>query len=139
MPGSVRVAVASNAGDLLNGHFGSCLRYLIYQLGRESIRLVDIRSALEADDAPDRNQFRVDLIRDCQLLLVQTMGGPAAARVIRANIYPIKVPEVISAPEKLAELQRVFDAPPPWLAKILGVSAQQRKRFRPEGQVSAPE
>lgn len=135
MPGSVRVAVASNSGDLLNGHFGSCLRYLIYQLSADDMRLIDIRSAVEADEAPDRNQFRVDLIRDCQLLFVQTMGGPAAARVIRADIYPIKVPEVVPAPAKLAEFQRVFQAPPPWFAKILGLSAQARKRFRAETQL----
>ena len=73
------------------------------------------------------------LTKDCQVLFVQTMGGPAAAKVIRADIYPIKVPDVIVADEKLAELQRVFDAPPPWFAKILGISAEQRKRFRYDG------
>ena len=134
MPGSVRVAVASNSGELLNGHFGSCLRYLIYQLNAEQLKLVDIRSAVEADEAPDRNQFRVDLIRDCQVLFVQTMGGPAAARVIRADIYPIKVPEVVSAVDKLREFQQVFAAPPPWFAKILGLGAQERKRYRSETQ-----
>ncbi|WP_027855128.1 dinitrogenase iron-molybdenum cofactor biosynthesis protein [Marinobacterium litorale] len=135
LPGSVRVAVASNAGNLLNGHFGSCLRYLIYQLSPTDMRLVDIRSAIEADDSDDRNLFRVDLIRDCQVLFVQTMGGPAAARVIRADIYPIKVPDVIDASEKLKEFQQVFKAPPPWFSKILGLSAEERKRFRSEEQV----
>ncbi|MBC1192422.1 MAG: hypothetical protein EWV83_13855 [Microcystis sp. M_OC_Ca_00000000_S217Cul] len=33
MPQSIRVAVASNSGENLDGHFGSCLRYLVYQLG----------------------------------------------------------------------------------------------------------
>ncbi|MBV1789875.1 dinitrogenase iron-molybdenum cofactor biosynthesis protein [Marinobacterium sp. D7] len=134
MPGSVRVAVASNVAGLLNGHFGSCLRFLVYQLSATEMRLVDIRSAMDADSAPDKNQFRVDLIRDCQVLFVQTMGGPAAAKVIRADIYPIKVPEVIEASEKLKEFQRVFAAPPPWFAKILGLSAEERKRFRSETQ-----
>lgn len=135
LPGSIRVAVASNAGNLLNGHFGSCIRYLVYQLSATDLRLVDIRSAIEADDAEDRNQFRVNLIRDCQVLFVQTMGGPAAAKVIRADIYPIKVPDVIEAPEKLIEFQRVFAAPPPWFAKILGLDPESRKRFRSETQV----
>ncbi|MBR9884869.1 MAG: dinitrogenase iron-molybdenum cofactor biosynthesis protein [Oceanospirillales bacterium] len=129
MPQSVRIAVASNGGALLNGHFGSCLRFLVYQVSASEIRLVDIRSTIEADSAPDKNQFRVDLIKDCKVLFVQTMGGPAAAKVIRADIYPIKVPESVDALIKLAEFQRVFEAPPPWFAKILGVSAQARKRF----------
>ena len=32
MPNSIRIAVASNTGEQLDGHFGSCHRYLIYQL-----------------------------------------------------------------------------------------------------------
>ncbi len=129
IPDSIRVAVASNSGAMLNGHFGSCIRFLVYQLSAQDMRLIDIRSTVEADSSDDRNLFRANLIKDCHVLFVQSIGGPAAAKVIRADIYPIKVPEVIEATEKLREFQSVFDAPPPWLAKVLGVSAEQRKRF----------
>jgi len=129
MPGSIRVAVSSSSGATLNGHFGSCLRYLIYQLSKDDMRLVDIRSSIDADDADDRNLFRVNLINDCHVVFVQSIGGPAAAKVIRGNIYPVKIPEAIEATDQLREFQAVFDAPPPWFAKILGVSAEGRKRF----------
>lgn len=129
MPGSIRVAIASNSGNTLNGHFGSCIRFLVYQLSREEIRLIDMRSTVEADSSDDRNLFRANLIKDCHVLFVQSIGGPAAAKVIRADIYPIKEPEVIEALDKLKEFQSVFDAPPPWFAKIMGISAEQRKRF----------
>jgi nitrogen fixation protein NifX len=129
MPESIRVAIASNAGSLLNGHFGSCIRFLVYQLAQNECRLIDIRSTVEADSAEDRNLFRVNLIQDCHVLFVQSIGGPAAAKVIRASVYPIKVPEVIDAFEKLKEFQQVFAAAPPWLAKALGKSPEERKRF----------
>jgi nitrogen fixation protein NifX len=129
IPDSIRVAIASNNGNLLDGHFGSCLRYLVYQVSKNEMRLVDIRSALEADDSDDRNLFRVNLIKDCHVLFVQSIGGPAAAKVIRADIYPIKTPDPVDAIDKLKEFQAVFDAPPPWFAKILGLSAEKRKRF----------
>jgi len=129
IPESIRVAIASNAGSLLNGHFGSCIRFLVYQLSRTECRLIGIRSTLEADSSDDRNLFRADMIKDCHVLFVQSIGGPAAAKVIRADIYPIKVPEVIDAVEKLKEFQEVFDAAPPWLAKALGKSPEERKRF----------
>ncbi len=129
LPESIRVAVASNAGSLLNGHFGSCIRFLVYQLSRDDCRLIDIRSTVEADSADDRNLFRANLIKDCHVLFVQSIGGPAAAKVIRADIYPIKVPEVVDAVEKLSEFQQVFAAPPPWLAKTLGRSPEERVRF----------
>lgn len=132
LPDSIRVAVASNAGAQLNGHFGSCVRFLIYQMNREEIHLIDIRSTLGADESDDRNQFRVNLIKDCQVLFVQSMGGPAAAKVIRADIYPIKELDVMEAVDKLKAFQPVFDAPPPWFAKIMGISAEDRTRFKYE-------
>ncbi len=129
LPESIRIAIASNSGALLNGHFGSCIRFLVYQLSRNDYRLVDIRSTIEADSADDRNLFRANLIKDCHLLFVQSIGGPAAAKVIRADIYPIKVPDVIDAVDKLIEFQPVFDSAPPWMAKALGRSAEASKRF----------
>lgn len=127
---SMRVAIASNSGENLDGHFGSCLRFLIYQVSAEQVALVDVRSALEADFSDDRNGFRVDLIRDCQVLYVVSVGGPAAAKVVRADIYPIKRIEGGLAQEILAELQAVMaGSPPPWLAKLLGDGAEERVRF----------
>lgn len=129
LPNSIRVAISSSSGALLNGHFGSCLRYLIYQLSKDDMRLIDIRSTIDADDSDDRNLYRVNLIKDCHVVFVQSIGGPAAAKVVRGDIYPIKVPDVIEATEQLKAFQKVFDAPPPWFAKILGATAEQRKRF----------
>ena len=130
MPGSIRVALASNSGDNLDGHFGSCLRYLIYQVSADAVRLVDVRSALEADFAEDRNAFRVELIQDCHLLYVVSVGGPAAAKIIRADIYPMKKIEGGAAVDVLAELQAMMrGVRPPWLAKILGVPNAERFRY----------
>ena len=82
---AIRVAVASNSGESLNGHFGSCIRFLVYEMNAEQIRLIGIRSALEADFSDDRNGYRTDLIRDCHVLYVVSVGGPAAAKVVRAR------------------------------------------------------
>ncbi|MCC6076250.1 dinitrogenase iron-molybdenum cofactor biosynthesis protein [Pseudomonas sp. GCM10022188] len=134
---SIRVAIASNTGENLDGHFGSCLRFLIYQVSADEKALVDVRSALEADFAEDKNGFRVDLIRDCQVLYVVSVGGPAAAKVVRADIYPMKKLEGGQAQDILAELQAVMaGSPPPWLAKHLGVAAEERVRFSRSDEVA---
>jgi len=129
MPGSLRVAVASNTEENLDGHFGSCPRFLIYQVGREDIRLIDIRSTSLTDEAEDKNVARANLIKDCQIVYVQSIGGPAAAKAVRANVHPVKAPEGGKASIALQRLQAVLDAPPPWLAKILGVEAKSLSRF----------
>lgn len=131
LPNSVRIAVASNAEEKLDGHFGSCHRFLIYQLSVDEIRLIDIRSALEADLSEDKNKFRVELIKDCPIVYVVSIGGPAAAKVVQANIYPMKVEAGGAIREVLADLQAaIATSPPPWLAKILGVQAEKRVKYQ---------
>jgi nitrogen fixation protein NifX len=133
MPGSIRVAIGSNSADAIDGHFGSCPRFLVYQVSPEEIRLVDIRSTAGADQAEDKNAFRAEVISDCHVMYVQSIGGPAAAKVVRAGIYPMKLAEGGKAPETLAKLQSVMSgSPPPWLAKIIGIPAEKRTKFTAE-------
>ncbi|OQX08918.1 MAG: dinitrogenase iron-molybdenum cofactor biosynthesis protein [Thiothrix lacustris] len=129
---AIRVAISSNNGTQLDGHFGSCLRYLIYQVTPQAIRLMDVRSSIEADIADDRNLFRVNLIKDCAIVYMVSIGGPAAAKVINSGIYPMKRVEGGEAEAVLQELQAaMLTSPPPWLSKILGVSQQERlKNYR---------
>lgn len=127
MPNSIRIAVASNTAEQLDGHFGSCHRYLIYQLSADTIKLIDVRSALEADLSDNKNRFRVNLIKDCPVLYVVSIGGPAAAQVIQANIYPMKIETGGTIRDLLKDLQQaIATSPPPWLAKILGIDASNR-------------
>jgi nitrogen fixation protein NifX len=123
MPGSIRLALASNNGERMDGHFGSCLRFLVYQVAPAEARLIDVRSTLEADDSDDRNAFRAALIGDCQVMFVVSIGGPAAAKVIKAGIYPMKQNEEADAGEIIARFQAMLAGkPPPWLAKIMGLA-----------------
>lgn len=133
MPGSIRVAVASNGGELLDGHFGSCTRFLIYQASPEEVRLVEVRAVGGVAPGEDKNQLRANAIADCHVLYVVSIGGPAAAKVVRADIHPVKFPNGGEAREALEEMRRVLTgSPPPWLAKVMGVSAEDRMRAAQE-------
>jgi len=121
MPGSIRVALASNAGQSLDGHFGTCVRFLIYQVSPTEARLVEVRRAENGrTEDMDKNDLRAEQIRDCDLLYVVSIGGPAAAKVVRRDIHPVKKPTGGEARIILTELQGALAAPPPWLAKAMG-------------------
>ncbi len=130
MPGSIRVAVASNSAERLDGHFGSCARFLVYQVSPDQTRLVDIRSAAGGVRADDKNAERAAQIADCHVLMVVSIGGPAAAKVVKQDIHPIKFPNGGDARSEVSALQPVLGGtPPPWLAKVMGKGAEERVLF----------
>jgi nitrogen fixation protein NifX len=129
LPGSIRVAICSNNGENLDGHFGSCERFLIYQVSPTALRLIDQRPTLAADKEEDRNVARSALIGDCDLVYVQSIGGPAAAKVVRAGAHPVKIPRAGPAREILIQLQHSLRRPPPWLAKVMGVPAESLAQY----------
>jgi nitrogen fixation protein NifX len=137
MPGSVRVACASNGGEALDGHFGSARRFLVYQVSTDETRLIDARMA---DDRgrEDKNAYRAELIRDCRVLYVASIGGPAAAKVVKADIHPVKDAAGGSARDRMLALQGVLATkPPPWLAKVMGQTPEERIRFGRDAEAPA--
>ena len=135
MPGSVRIACASNDAINIDGHFGSCSQFMIYQVSADEARLIYIRSTdipngLEVDD---KNLFRAELIDDCQVIYMASVGGPAAAKIVKLGIHPMKLPGIETIADIISQLQTVISGtPPPWLAKAMGIEAIDRFRFERE-------
>ena len=135
MPGSVRIACASNDGINVDGHFGSCSQFMMYQVSADETRLIEIRNpeiphGLEVDD---KNVFRAELIQDCQVLYIASVGGPAAAKIVKLGIHPMKLSGIEAIVDIIAQLQTVIaGTPPPWLAKVMGIEAADRFRFERE-------
>ena len=130
MSDAIRVACASNNGEELDGHFGSCNRFLVYLVSKDEIRLIDVRETAASEGGEDKNAWRARLIADCQVLFVASIGGPAAAQVVKTGVHPVKDPRGGNARERLGELQdKLASAPPPWLAKAMGHAAEDRVRF----------
>jgi len=127
---SIRIACASDNGEQMNGIFGSCVRFLIYQISPHENRLIELREPDAINGGGDRYAQRAELLHDCQLLYTLSIGGPAAAKVVRAGIHPVKLAHAVPAREIVEELQRVLaTSPPPWLAKVMGAEPGQRVRF----------
>ncbi len=124
MPHSIRVAVASEDGHHIDGQFSLSKQFYIYQVSTVEKRLIAIRAA----EAPkpltneQRQSYRAEIIQDCQVLYSQSIGGPAAAKVIKQGVHPIKLNGVAVINVIIDQLQHVLStSPPPWLAKSMGV------------------
>ncbi len=121
------VALTSNQGEMVNGHYGSCMRVLIYEVNESTHQLVEVREMPTEKTGEERAIAMLDRVRDCHMLFTLSIGGPAAARVTRANIHPIKKMTPMSAQEVLSDLSNVIATnPPPWIKRILGIATSEK-------------
>jgi nitrogen fixation protein NifX len=129
----VRVAIASQDGKRLDAHFGFARRLMVFDVSRRTHRLVQAIVCPSDDTEPERAESddrvgpKVAALAGCHLLYVLAIGPPAAARVIRADIHPIKVeaPEPVEA--VIARVQTMLRGEPPaWLRRI--VTENERRR-----------
>ncbi|WP_020483290.1 nitrogen fixation protein NifX [Methylomonas sp. MK1] len=132
---SIRIAIGSDDPQLISGHFGSCRQFLVYQIAADDARLIDVRS-IDSDaqrQHDDKNVYRAELIADCQVLYIASIGGPAAAKIIKYGIHPVKADQGEAITQIIKQLQIVLaHAPPPWLAKSMGIQPVQRVCFEQE-------
>ena len=121
MPDSLRLAVASDFGEHIDGNFASCAAFLIYQVSAREIRLIDRRPAPAGNRKSGRDARCATLLDDCHLLYAKTLSNPASACLMVAGIHPVSFPEGGLARDKLGELQKVLRGhPAPWLARAMG-------------------
>jgi nitrogen fixation protein NifX len=127
----MKIAFTSSTGEMIDQHFGQCQNFHIWEVGPDDAHFVTTISAITtATDEEDRIQARASALVDCAIVYTMQIGGPAAAKVIRAGVHPIKHPAAQPAREIVAELQRVLAAaPPPWLAKAMRADPDRRVRF----------
>ncbi len=123
------VAFASSDGLTINGHFGNCTLFFIYQVLPSGSQLIDIRRYV-AEAGTESNEARAALLHGCHLLFCEAIGGPAAARVIRHGVHPIKTKRDNRIDNQLASLGDLMSGQlPPWLAKALGRKDDLGRRF----------
>lgn len=137
----LRVAVATQDGKTANAHFGSAKRFHIYDVTAEGSRLVSAASFDDVSDesgehgseSGDRIAAKIAALSGTQLLFVLAIGGPVAARVVRAKIHPIKLatPEPISAVLDRARSMLAGD-PPPWLRRVFASTEERSMKFLDE-------
>ncbi len=129
-PGALRVAFTSTDGININGHFGSCPLFFIYQVTPGHSQLIDIRRYVQSGKGAEVNEEKALMLAGCHLLFCEAIGGPAAARVIRHGLHPVKVKKDPVIALQVAELSTLLGGVlPPWLAKALGRQDDLSRRF----------
>lgn len=133
---SLRIAIATQDLKNLNAHFGSARKFAIYDVTVDSSNFVSAvafddvseESGKHKDDGDDKITPKVEALDGVHLLFVRAIGGPAAAKVVRANIHPVKIADPQPIDDVIGRVQTMLKgAPPPWLRKILGQAGMAAK------------
>jgi nitrogen fixation protein NifX len=126
----LRIAIATQDMKSLNAHFGSARRFAIWEVSPNEAQFIEAvgfddvsdETGAHQTEGDDRIGPKVEALAGCNLLFVLAIGGPAAAKVVRAHIHPVKLqaPETIPAVIERVQAMLVGN-PPPWLRKAMGM------------------
>ena len=128
---AMKVAFATKDMETINAHFGGAKEFVVYNLGKEGFELSNVvktdTSKLNGDDKTD---FKVKALKGVNIMYCESIGGTAAAKVIRAGINPMKVQEPRKIVEILNELVTMVNGnPPPWIKRIMNLETVEDVRL----------
>ena len=127
---AIKVAFASKDMETINAHFGGAKEFVVYDVSKDGFKLSGViktdTSAMEGDDKTD---FKVKALSGVNIMYCESIGGTAAAKVIRGGINPMKVNEPRKIEEVLSELVTMINGnPPPWVKKIMNIATTEDVR-----------
>lgn len=134
----MRVAFATHDRQRVDAHFASARTFLFYDVGPEGHTFleavqfdnVSTEDGKHQEDGDDRLASKIKSLEGAALLFVRAIGGPAAARVVRARVHPIKLPDDESISAVIDKVRGMLKSnPPPWLRKVIQDSAAGPERF----------
>jgi nitrogen fixation protein NifX len=130
MDNAMKVAFATKDMEEINAHFGGAREFVVYNVSKDGFSLSEViktdTSELEDDDKTD---FRVRALKGINIMYCESIGGTAAAKVIRAGIHPMKVNEPTLIEDVLKTLVQMINGnPPPWIKNIIQMQTEHDVR-----------
>jgi len=120
----MKIAFTTSDNVHINAHFGSAKKIDVYEVDQTRYDFVEtlrFDGNLNEDGNEDKLLPKIEALHDCTIVYVSTIGGSAAARLIKRKITPIKAQsedqEITDVLTKL--VQTLNSSPPPWLRKAL--------------------
>ena len=131
MENSIKVAFATKDMKTVNAHFGGAKEFAIYNVSKDGF---DLDSVLKTDtenlEGDDKSDFKVKALSGVSIVYCESIGGTAAAKVIRGGINPMKVQEDSKIEDILQDLVTMINGnPPPWVKKIMNIETTEDVRL----------
>ena len=129
----MKIAFATEDLKRVDAHFGWARNIMVYDLTDNGCSLVKtyiFDGTLEEDGNEDKITPKLEAIKDCAIVYVADIGGPAAARIVANRIHPVKAKNQEPIDEILDKVKEVLKGvPPPWLRKAMMKDKEPSRHF----------
>jgi len=117
----MKVAIATGDGIHINDHFGWAKQFALYEVGEAGFTFLHmIDCANEVEEEKEKLQYRIDAIKEADIMYCSQIGPTASKMVLANHIHPIRSSEVETIEEALGVLVRMIKTNPPiWLLRII--------------------
>ena len=131
LPNAMKVAFATKDMETINAHFGNAREFVYYNVSKDGFELGGIIKADTSElTGDDKTDFKVKALEGMNIMYVESIGGTAAAKVIRAGINPMKVADPLRIEDVLNELVEMINGnPPPWVKRIINMETVDDPRL----------
>ena len=128
---SIKVAFATKDLEIINAHFGGAKEFIVYNVSKEGFVLDGvIKTDTTEMTGDDKTDFKVKALDGINIMYCESIGGTAAAKVIRAGMNPMKVQEPRAIEEVLKELVEMINSnPPPWIKRLMNIETAEDPRL----------
>ena len=128
---AIKVAFATKDMQTINAHFGGAKEFVVYKVSKDGFLMSEVIQTDTSDiDSDDKTDFKVRALAGINIMYCESIGGTAAAKVIRSGINPMKVQEARAIEDVLKELVAMINGnPPPWVKKIMNIQTENDPRL----------
>lgn len=128
----IKVAFASTDRSRVNQHFGAAEGFAVYEVSPDKATLVGVAEFAEEamDGNEDKLTAKVDFLEGCAAVYVMAIGASAIKKLLAKGIQPIRINEVDSVDDLLAEISKAMtDGGVPWIDRALALQTKSEDRF----------
>jgi nitrogen fixation protein NifX len=130
MDSALKVAFATKDMEEINAHFGGAKEFVVYKVSKEGYEVSEVIKTDNSDvEDDDKTDFRVRALKGVNIMYSESIGGTAAAKVIRAGIHPMKANDMTRIEDVLKSLVGMINGnPPPWIKQIIQMKTEHDVR-----------
>lgn len=116
----MKVGFATTDNILINDHFGWAKNFAIYEINMDGFTFLENRQFEEEIEEQNKIDKKIAGLKDLKIIFIKSIGGTAAARVVKSGIHPVKSKPDDTIEKTMESLKTVLtNNPPPWLKKII--------------------